>query len=217
MFKIFLLLGIFIITSTLPVLAYAENDTIISIDFIGSNVIDLQNENRLIRANVNIENYNASDWYYFMKISNNTGGFNISEIFPNYKTGGLWQTQIGYLIDDTLENMLGEHSITIYTEFGPESDKAIFSIINSTQNNQIWDEIYNPLQEYRPIQELIESKKENNNVKSTSDKFRITYTNTSDDEKIKEKEIHTVNRPEPSYSFIGTLENIKTTIFWFWK
>lgn len=203
-----------IASSLLPITAYASNDngdnnTIISIYFIGPDTIDLQKDNRLIRLNVDIENFDPQNGYYFMKVSNGTNEFFKSEIFPYYKTGGLWTVQIAHMVDDTLKNIVGNHTITVYTEFGPASNKATFSVINPIQNNQT--------AENEKLQENANSKQENKDVKS-KEKFRITYKKTTidDDEDSRQKEIQTVNRPEPSYAFYGPLEHIKMMVFWQW-
>ena len=85
-----------------------------------------QKDNRLVRMNVIIENYNPADGCYFLRITDNVGNFNDSKIYPKYKTGGLWGVQVAYLVDDYLDNILGKHSVTIYTEFGPNLRRLHF-------------------------------------------------------------------------------------------
>ena len=195
--NIIVIFSIYTIASMLPsAAAYADSDTAITVDFIGTNTIDLQKYNRLVRMNVSIENYNPGDGYYFLKITNNAGEINDSEIYPKYKTGGLWGVQVAYLIDDSLDNILGEHSVMIYTEFGPKSNKITFSVIDLIQNND------NTIKEESKdmIQKIIETVKKSN------------------DEKSKQQEIATDRSKEKlNYGFYEILDRILEKIKeWFY-
>lgn len=116
--------------------AYANEDTSVSIKFIGDNFLDIKDDNRLVRADIEIENFDPQDGYYFMKIINLFTGEVIknSEIQPKYREEGLWGMQTSYLVDDTVEDIVGEYEIQIYTEFGTATTSTTFSVIDSSKN-----------------------------------------------------------------------------------
>lgn len=116
--------------------AYANEDTTVSIKFIGDNFLDIKDDNRLVRADIEIENFDPQDGYYFMKIKNLFTGEVIknSEINPTYREEGLWGMQTSYLVDDTVEDIVGEYEIQIYTEFGTATTSTTFSVIDSSKN-----------------------------------------------------------------------------------
>ena len=132
--------------------AYANEDTSVSIEFIGNNFLDLKDNNRLVRADIEIENFDPQDGYYFMKITNLFTGevIKTSEVNPTYREEGLWGMQTSYLVDDTVEDIIGEYEIQIYTEFGTATTSTTFSIVDSSKNPLV-------VEEAGTIQELTES------------------------------------------------------------
>lgn len=132
-FSILTLMAILLVSTSS---VYADENTSVSIKFIGDNFLDLKDDNRLIRADIEIENFDPQDGYYFMKITNLFTGEVIknSEINPTYREEGLWGMQTSYLVDDTVQNIIGEYEIQIYTEFGTATTSTAFSIIDSSKN-----------------------------------------------------------------------------------
>jgi len=116
----------------IPVSVFAQEDpTKITVTIIGDPVIHLDSSNRLLRATVEIQNYNPQDGYYFMKIVQvQTGtGIKQSEILPTDIANDLWGVPIAFMITDDVE--VGKYEIQIRTEFGTETAKAEFSILES--------------------------------------------------------------------------------------
>ncbi|RDJ31713.1 MAG: hypothetical protein DWQ18_05420 [Crenarchaeota archaeon] len=132
--------------------AYADENTSVSIKFIGNNYLDLKDDNRLVRADIEIENFDPQDGYYFMKITNLFTGevIKTSEINPTYREEGLWGMQTSYLVDDTVEDLIGEYEIQIYTEFGTATTSTTFSVVDSSKNPLV-------VEEAGTLQELTES------------------------------------------------------------
>jgi len=117
--------------------AQASELTEITVTIIGEPIIEVE-ENFLIRANVEIENYDPGDGYYFLKIINNANGnvLTDSEIQPHYKGNDIWSIQVAYM---TQENDLevGEYEIIIVTEFGTATASTILSVVETiTQTEQ---------------------------------------------------------------------------------
>jgi len=109
--------------------AFAEEDsTIISVKIIGEPEIYLDLNNKMIRAEVEIENYTPSDGYYFMRISNSSGIIKETEIYPNDKGNDLWGTQIGYLVTSEVPDTF---TILIYSEFGTASATETISLLET--------------------------------------------------------------------------------------
>ena len=132
--------------------AYANEDTSVSIQFIGDNSLDLKDKNRLVRADIEIENFDPQDGYYFMKVTNLFTGEVIknSEIQPKYREEGLWGMQTSYLVDDTVDNIIGEYEIQIYTEFGTATTSTTFSVVDSSKNPLV-------IEDASTLQELTQS------------------------------------------------------------
>jgi len=112
--------------------AYSSEDTIITVTMVGDSVISLDSKNQIIRANVEIENFNPSDGHYFMKIVNTSTGEEIkeSEIFPKYKKSQMWGVQIAYIPYEK-KLVVGKYEIQIITEFGNKVGKAAFSVVGN--------------------------------------------------------------------------------------
>ncbi len=88
---VFLFLLIFSIAIIQP--AFADENTIISVNIIGDPVIYLDSENKMIRAKVVIENFDPGDGYYFMLVTDSSGNaVKETEIFPKYKGNQIWGT-----------------------------------------------------------------------------------------------------------------------------
>ena len=87
-----------------------------------------------------------------MKITNLFTGevIKTSEVNPTYREEGLWGMQTSYLVDDTVEDIIGEYEIQIYTEFGTATTSTTFSIVDSSKNPLV-------VEEAGTIQELTES------------------------------------------------------------
>lgn len=115
-----------------------EEDSIPIIDIVllDGNIIDLDSGVQYFRANVDIENYNPSDGYHFMKVTRLSDNEVIkdTEILPKQSGDGMYSVKILHYIDTTLpdEELLGDYELEIYSEFGTISKGTQFSIIKSS-------------------------------------------------------------------------------------
>jgi len=162
--KIFLI-STFIIISLIPnSFAEEENswmnweeETIINVSIIGSSVINLDSSNRLIRAYVDIVNFDPSDGRYAMKIIQPITGKIISEneIVILGKGNDESGADVAYMIndDDIRENgtaILGDYSIEVYSEKGSAIGGTIFSIIHPSESG------INPISDESDLDEITE-------------------------------------------------------------
>ena len=116
-----------------------SEDTEIKVSIVGNSVIDLDSPNRLIRAYVEVINFEPTDGYYFMHIIQPTTNKTVAEqeIVIKEKGNGAAGAHVAYLIndEDILENGLpvkGDYEILISTEFGDTQGSTSFSIIESS-------------------------------------------------------------------------------------
>jgi len=117
-----------------------EELPIITIDFVSGNIIDLDESPQMIRANVQIQNYNPQDGYHFMEITRLSDGEIIrnSDIIPKVAGGGteddLFEVQILHYVkpDQNPDILIGDYMLRIYSEFGSVESGSTFSIIKSS-------------------------------------------------------------------------------------
>jgi len=120
---------------TIPVI-YASEATQIKVTIVGDSIINLDETNRLIRASVEVQNYDAAgDGYYFMLLIQPGTGKIISEeeILMSPRANQLWGTQIGGMLDDEKimksgKPVLGQYEIKVITELGTATGSAYFTI-----------------------------------------------------------------------------------------
>jgi len=159
---------------------YADEELpIITINFVSGTIIDLDESPQMIRAEIQIQNYNPQDGYHFMEVTRVSDGEIIkdTEILPRYIGGAddnLFGVQILHYIEPGANetNMIGDYVLRIYSEYGPSESVSTFSIIKSsmpvivTQNEveesetpeelTIPDEIITPDEE---VEDIVESAK----------------------------------------------------------
>jgi len=119
---------------------YADEELpIITINFVSGNIIDLDESPQLVRAEVQIHNYNPQDGYTFMEITRASDGEIIknTEILPKAITGeedDLFQVQILHYIEPggNTTNLIGDYLLRIYSEYGPSESVETFSIVKSS-------------------------------------------------------------------------------------
>jgi hypothetical protein len=132
---------LFLIPLVIPT-ASAFEDTEITVSLIGKSVINLDDINRLIRAYVDVTNFDPSEGSYLMKIIHISTGTIISEQeilireTGNDKAG----VNVAYLVndDDVYTNgtsIQGEYQILVTTESGSSVGSTTFSIIKSSNTN----------------------------------------------------------------------------------
>jgi len=163
-----------------------EEESEINVSIVGSSVINLDTNNRLIRAYVDIVNFNPSDGYYTMKIIQPITGKIITEkeIVVREKSNGKAGTDVAYLIndDEITENntaILGDYSFEVSSARGNSIGGAIFSIIYPSQSGitsiseesdleEVTDEI-DDLSESENIDEQIVEETEIDNIQKIPD------------------------------------------------
>jgi len=142
---------------------YGEEELpIITIDFISGNIIDLDKGPQMVRASVEIQNYNPQDGYHFMQVIRLSDGEIIkdTEIIPKNITNELFGVQIShYLVPDEFdEELLGDYELRIYSEFGSSEADEIFSIVKSSSTVSS-----------NTIQELVTSEEELDTLEANKD------------------------------------------------
>jgi len=138
LFSIFLVLGIFF-----PAVVNADETTQVEIT-LNESKMDFDSTYRLVRANIEITNYNPNDGYYFMRVTNQNTEEVIkeSEILPKYITNEIWGVQIAHLIPDQVEKeeIIGDYLIEIYSEYGSATASTIFSVVDPYTINELSSE-----------------------------------------------------------------------------
>jgi len=128
--------------TTVPYVDAAEEPTRILVSIVGDPVIDLDSTSRLMRANVEVINYNAAaTGHYFMQLIQSSTGKILSEneILIKPRDNDLWGTQIAGMLDEDKINqngkpVLGNYEIKVITELGSYSGSASFKIIKSSES-----------------------------------------------------------------------------------
>ena len=135
---IFGLLSIIILFQANQVYA-DEESPIITINFVSGTIIDLDESPQMIRAEIQIQNYNPQDGYHFMEVTRVSDGEIIkdTEILPRYLGGdddNLFGVQILHYIEPGANetNLIGDYVLRIYSEYGPSDSVETFSIIKSS-------------------------------------------------------------------------------------
>ncbi len=155
----------------------AEEIPIITIDFVSGNEIDLDVGPQMIRATVQIQNYDPQDGYHFMQVIRLSDGEIIkdTEISPRVIGGGvddnLWQVKVSHYLEPGANaiDLIGDYGLRIYSQYGPSEAVSTFSIIKSSMPITI---IPNTVEEL------------------------VTSNSTSDVEDIEELEIENSVQPE---------------------
>ncbi|MFQ5781989.1 MAG: hypothetical protein ACE5GR_02900 [Nitrosopumilus sp.] len=134
------LLSVIIVFQAHQVFGDEELLPIITVDFVSGNVIDLDENPQMIRADVRIQNYNPQDGYHFMQVTKLSDGEIIknTEIIPKAIAGAaednVFGVQILHYLDPDVpeETLLGDYELRIYSEFGVSENISTFSIIKSS-------------------------------------------------------------------------------------
>ncbi len=118
--------------TTVPYVDADEEPTRILVSIVGDPVIDLDSTNRLMRASVEVMNYNpaATGAYYMQLIQSSTGKIlSETEILVTPRANDLWGTQIAGMLDEEKINqngkpVLGNYEIKVITEYGSYTGSA---------------------------------------------------------------------------------------------
>ncbi len=120
-----------------------EEETQINISIVGNSIINLDSDNKLLRAYVDIVNHDPSDGYYYLRIIQPTTDKIISEeeIIIREKSNDKAGADIAHMFnEEELTNngvpILGDYKIEIFSEKGNAIGTGTFSIIKpSTPQN----------------------------------------------------------------------------------
>jgi len=128
--------------TSVPYVDAAEEPTRILVSIVGDPIIDLDSTNRLMRASVEVMNYNpaATGAYYMQLIQSSTGKIlSEKEILVTPRDNDLWGTHIAGMLDEEKINqngkpVLGNYEIKVITEYGSYTGSASFQIIKSSES-----------------------------------------------------------------------------------
>ena len=121
-----------------------EDESKVSVSIIGNPIINLDSDNRLIRAYVDVLNFNPSDGYYFMRIVQIPTDKVIieKEIIIREKSNGKAGTDIAYMIDDDAiktNNAIiqGDYALQVFSKNGNSTAATTFSIVKPSEPQNI--------------------------------------------------------------------------------
>jgi len=121
-----------------------EEESQISVSIVGNSIINLDSNIRLIRAYVDILNFNPSDGFYYMRIVQTPTDKIITEkeIIIREKSNGEAGADIAYLIDDDVINtngtiIQGDYTIEVFSKNGNSIGATTFSIIKPSVSQNI--------------------------------------------------------------------------------
>ena len=114
----------------------AEELPVVTIDFVSGDIIDLDKNPQMIRANIEIHNYNPQDGYHFMQIIRQSDGeiMKTTEIFPKFVDDDFFNVQILHYLEPDVdeESSVGNYDMRIFSEFGTSEATSTFSVIKSS-------------------------------------------------------------------------------------
>ncbi|NIQ15524.1 MAG: hypothetical protein GTO02_14340, partial [Candidatus Dadabacteria bacterium] len=112
-----------------------DEETIIDVSIVGEPVINLDSSNTLLRAYVDITNFDPRDGYYFLQIIQSATDTIITEenIVIREKSNGKAGADVAHLITEDELNptgiLQGNYDVLVYTEHGSAIGNTTFSII----------------------------------------------------------------------------------------
>lgn len=136
-----------IVSAIMPLTwTHANEETEIKITISGEPVIDLGSSNRMIRADVEVMNFDPQVTY-MMQITQLSTQKVVSykEIMIRNISNGMWGTKVAYLLDEHQlgkdgEEITGEYEIQIKTELGTAVGKTNFFVIKSSESSSYGNE-----------------------------------------------------------------------------
>lgn len=149
--KIWFLVSIFIIF-LIPAsyVAKADNETswteesLISVSIVGDSVINLDSDNRLLRAYVDIVHHNPGNGYYFLRVIQSATDKIISEeeIIIREKSNDKAGADIAHMFNEEEISIngtavLGNYEIEVFSENGIAIGTTTFSIIKPSVSNAL--------------------------------------------------------------------------------
>lgn len=118
----------------------AYEGTEIFVTMVGNSEYNLDEDNRLIRASVEVIDYDPRDGFFYMQIIQPGTGKIIreSEILMTERGNDLWGAEIAGMLDDEkiIQNgkvVQGDYQLKILSQFGSASGSTTFSIIKPSE------------------------------------------------------------------------------------
>jgi len=170
-FGLFSVLLVFLLPSNILAVSDEgwDEETIIDVSIVGDSVINLDSSNTLLRVYVNITNFDPSDGYYYLRITQSATDTIISEdeIVIREKSNDEAGADVAHLITEDEINhtgiMQGNYDVLVLTEHGTAIGNTTFSIIKPSE----------PI--YQVSSELIsnETSTENNELETTENESEL--------------------------------------------
>ena len=179
----YLILFLFVPIVTIPI-ASAYDDTAITVSLLGNSIINLDGPDKLLRAYVDVFNFDPSDGYHSMQIIHSSTGSIVSEqeILIREKGNDQAGTNVAFLVDESELNVngtsiYGEYEIVISSEFGKSIGKTTFSLIKPSEE-------YSSLKvEENSTKSLTEEQNEESTIPSIQLKEDVTLAPLTETEK----------------------------------
>lgn len=180
--KLIYWMPLLIVSAIMPLTwAHANEETEIKITIRGEPVIDLSSSNRMIRANVEVMNFEPQDGLYTMGVTQLSTQKIVSyqDIFVTNFSNGEWGTQVAYILDEHQlgkdgEEIIGEYEIQIKTEFGTAVGKTNFVVIESSESLSYENEEQSVLPTLETESEKgVETSQESESVFTTDGQLKI--------------------------------------------
>jgi len=189
---------------------HASELTQIKVILKGETVINLDETNRLMRASVEVLNYDAAgDGYFYMQLIQ-PGGKIISEeeILIAPKQNDLWGTEIAGMLDDEKimkggKPVLGQYEIKVITELGTATGSAYFTIIKpsdpQTSIKKVEEKLSPTLQENNStsITEIENEQSRYTSRSQDNNSTSITEIENEQDELLEDSELISNGEIEP--------------------
>ena len=117
--------------------AYADEfEMKMNVEIIGKNIFEISKQDRFIRADLTVTNYDPSNGYIFQQFKNidTKKIVHQSEIFLSNKDNGIWSTSMGYMFTDS-NYVPGNYEVSAIAESGLKSNSVKFSLVEKITSN----------------------------------------------------------------------------------
>jgi hypothetical protein len=155
-----------------------DEQTNIDVSIVGSSEINLDLSNRLVRAYVDITNFDPSDGRYMMRIIQSLTDKIIAEneIVIREKSNGEAGADVAYLIDDDVITtngtiIQGDYKIEVFSEKGDSIASTTFTVIKPSEYG------INSIKKLLELESSKESSEETNDLDDNKSNENSSYTN----------------------------------------
>ncbi|MEX0640036.1 MAG: hypothetical protein WD018_04020 [Nitrosopumilaceae archaeon] len=157
-----------------------KEESKITVSIVGNSIIDLDSDNKLLRAYVDIVNHDPSNGYYFLRVIQSATDKIISEaeIIIREKSNDKAGADIAHMFNEEEISIngtavLGDYEIEVFSENGNAIGTTTFSIIKSSefsaiQISEITEDIDN-ISETESVDESVENESQLENTQEIPD------------------------------------------------